>query len=1203
MDIQFHRSGDLPIRAELFSAERLEQHAKSLAAAQPIGASSHARKSLRRRLNENSHRLIADFRILAKAAKNGRQITSAGEWFLDNFHIVEEQIRKVKRDLPADFYNELPKLAEGPLRGYPRVYGIAWALIAHTDGAFDVDRLERFICAYQEIDPLKIGELWAIAITLRITLVENLRRLIQIVVARLGDADRAETIAKRVLADRSDIRPALDSIVIGNKASATFIAQLEQRLRNQNEVADHILQQIETVLRAQGTHRDAVIQEEYQLQGADDISVRNVINAMRLVSNIDWADFVENVSLVDVALNEHPGFAAMDFPTRDRYRRAIESLARRAPLDEIAVASAVVREAAVSANSSPSERDPGYYLIGRGTRQFERKIGYRPSLSQRFWRAVASTGLTGYVGAIGLVTGCITALVLAPLVALRVGTDAVVALGILAILPAYDIAIAMVNRIVTNRWAPRSLPALALRDGVPDSLKTLLVVPVLLNGIEAIDEQIARMEVHYLSNLDARLQFVLLSDWIDSDAQSVPDDDHLLARAKAGIQELNARYAKNGPPLFLILHRARTWNAAQGKWMGWERKRGKLHELNRLLRGATDTGFMGAESISQQIPAKVRYIITLDADTRLPRGAAKRLIGKMAHPLNLPFFDPKLRRVTRGHGILQPRVTPSLPIGTESSLFQWAFSGPNGLDPYAFVVSDVYQDLFEEGSFIGKGIYDIDVFEQSLHQRIPENTVLSHDLLEGVFSRAALVSDVELVEEFPSRYDVELARQHRWVRGDWQLLPWVIGLVSHKDLDARGAVLPPLGRWKMLDNLRRSLSAPALLLAFLIGWQLPPAASLIWTGFLALTIMLPPLLPILGAAIPRHAGFSWRGHVRNLTHDAVLAATQILFNVAFLARVAYLSLDAILRTIFRLIISRKYLLEWVTFAQTNYSRHSSWKGLALQLAGSLAFAIAVSSAIAHAASANLLTASPFVGLWMLSPLIARWASQAPRAEAHLDMSQDDRLALRSAARLTWLFFEKFVTTDDNYLPPDNFQEVPKGQVAHRTSPTNIGLYLNAVLAARDFGWIGLLQTVERLEQTLDTLQKLERFRGHFLNWYDTKSLGSLNPRYVSTVDSGNLAGSLLVVKHSCAHIVGAPDPNRVVAGLTDTLAVVKSALKSTHQQNNEVTRMVAQLSDTLKDCAIEQVGLTQLESLHDQALTLSRLADGVGSASQNPKTP
>jgi cyclic beta-1,2-glucan synthetase len=1188
LHIELSRTLDLPIRAELFSAERLEQHAKSLAEAQPVGRTVQTGKSLRRRLKENSDRLIANFRVLAKAAKSGSQITSAGEWFLDNFYIVEEQIRKVRKDLPADYYNELPKLAAGPLTGYPRVYGIAWALISHTDGAFDVDRLERFAQVYQEVDPLKIGELWAIAITLRITLVENLRRLTDIVVARLSDAERADTIAKAILAVSPEIRSPVSAggALEGAPITATLITRLAQQLRNQNISADQVLQGIEAQLQEMGTSSDVLIQNEYQLQGADDISVRNVINAMRLISATKWADFVEHVGLVDRALRDNTNFGEMDFATRDRYRRAVEKIARRSPLDEIEVAAAAVKQALRAAEKAPRERDPGFYLIGAGARAFEKTVGYRASLGQKVRRGAAATGLAGYLGFIVIVTAIVVALILAGEFYAGVMGAELLILGFLALLPASDLAVAAVNRNVTNRWAPKCLPALSLKEGVPDSLRTLLVVPILITRGEEIADQVARLEVHYLSNADARLRFLLLSDWADSDTETAPSDQPLLNRVRDAIGELNARYARNGPPLFMLLHRRRLLNAAQGKWMGWERKRGKLHEFNRLLRGADDTSFLDIDGVFGQLPKDVRYVITLDADTRLPRGAAKRLIGKMAHPLNLPEFDPRRDRVVHGHGIMQPRVTPSLPIGSESSLFQWAFSGPNGLDSYAFAVSDVYQDLFEEGSFVGKGIYDVDVFEQALQQRIPQNTVLSHDLLEGVFARAALISDVELVEEFPSRYDVELARQHRWVRGDWQLLPFILGFGS-------GRRIPALGRWKMLDNLRRSLSAPALLLALLVGWRQPLLAAIFWTVILGLTVVLPPVLPVLSSVLPRHWGFSLRGHVRNLGRDAVLAGTQILFNAAFLARVAYLSLDAISRTIFRLVISKKHFLEWVTFAQSAYSRRGSWRSLALQLAGSFTFAAAVTLYLAMGAPQSLWTAFPLLLLWALSPLIARWASTAPRVEPHLDIAESDTLALRLAARRTWTFFEKFVTAEENFLPPDNFQEKPKGEVAHRTSPTNIGLYLNVVLAAYDFGWIGRLETIERLEATLATLQKLERYRGHFLNWYDTRSLAALGPRYVSTVDSGNLAGNLLVVKLACEELMRSDSAPRIACGLADTLAMIG---KSTDRPGGaQADGMPGQVLDQFKAMldSLDLTGPTRaltFDRLEQQAVALTEAA-------------
>jgi cyclic beta-1,2-glucan synthetase len=1182
-----------PIRSELFSTERLEQHAKSLAEAQKIGKRTTAPVSLPRRLKQNSRLLVREYRALAATARAGKSVTSAGDWFLDNFYIVEAQTREVVRDLPGSYYRELPKLLDGPLAGYPRVYGIAWALIAHTDSALDYDRLERFVRAYQDVSPLKIGELWAIAITLRLTLIENLSRLIGAVVSRVSDAERAESAANIIMgavAREESPEAAANTALRDQVITPAFLARFEQRLRDQGSAVDYSFREIERELSRTGAKYPALVQSEYQAQSADDISARNIITTMRLISDIDWSDFVESVGYVDRAFAQYPEFKQMDFVTRNRYRRAVEKLAWRAPLDEIQIAQAAVREAQGAARSSrsPRESDPGFYLIGGGARAFQKRIGFTPTLSQRFSRAVASTGLAGYVGAIVLVTVALLALVLSQEGDAGIWHELVV-LAILGVVPASELAMALVNRAATRRLGPECLPAMSLKEGVPDTLRAILAVPVLLARENEIAEQIERMEVHYLSNPEAGLTFVMLSDWFDSDQEQTPEDQALLDFARQRIAALNARHADERP-LFLLLHRRRQWNATQGKWMGWERKRGKLHELNRLLRGARDTTFLDLDDAFSRLPANVRYVITLDSDTRMPRGTAVRLIGKMAHKLNAPEIDPASGRVVAGHGILQPRVTPSLPIGTDSSLFQWAFSGPNGLDPYTFAVSDVYQDLFEEGSYVGKGIYEIDAFERALDRRIPENAVLSHDLLEGTFSRAALASDVEVVEEFPTRYDVEMQRQHRWVRGDWQLLPWIFGFGTSKHSVVQRPSLPALGRWKMIDNLRRSLAAPALLLSLIVGWALPARDAEIWTAFMVAVILVPPLLPLLAGLIPRRSGYSRRTHFRNLARDCLLALTQLLFTVSFLARIAYLALDAILRSTFRMFISRKNLLEWVTFAHSAYRRRDgSGRALALQLMGSISFTLAIFALVATRSFDNLLIATPFLALWAFSPMTARWASQAPDVEPHLQISAADRDALRVAARRTWLFFERFVTLEDNMLPPDNFQEEPLPVVAHRTSPTNIGLYFCSVLAARDFGWIGTVETVERIEQTLATLQKLARFRGHFLNWYDTSTLQPLDPRYVSTVDSGNLVGNLIVIRNACPEIANATGNANAYAGFCDALNLLRETVCRPTGRIGEqharlldaIARLEAWAKEPDKLCTREALG-----EIHNQAETL-----------------
>ena len=1153
-----------PIRAELFSIERLEQHAESLAKAQRVATGIRHRKPLPRRLRENESVLDEAYRVIAKAAHDKRPITPAGEWLLDNYHIVATQIREVRNDLPPDYYRELPKLTDGHLAGYPRVYGIAWAIVAHTDSAFDLERLTRFVTAYQRVEPLRIGELWAIAITLRLTLIENLRRLAVATASRTRETGRADVIVERALSG-NELSDSIIRDLAGEPIRAATVARLEQRLRDQSPEAVEVLRWLEGTITGSGQSTEQLVREEIQNQGAANVSVRNIITSMRLISDIDWVEFVESVSPVDHILTNGSAFRAMEISTRNRYRRAVEKLARHSKRSEVDVAAAAIDQTqrAARAGKAASRRDPGFYLVGRGRTDFEHLLGYRPSLGDRLRRGFASTGLAGYLSVIALLTLAITVGVTLAIV--HASPVWLAASAFLALLPASDLAMALVNRIVTDRWGPSLLSGMDLRDGVPDTCKTLLAVPTLLSSMQEIEDLASTLEVHYLSNGERNISFALLSDWLDSDSERTAEDDKLLDAAIAAVAGLNKRYGVNA---FHLLHRKRQWNAAQNKWMGWERKRGKLHELNRFLRGDRNTTFIVDGAETYELMKDVRYVITLDSDTRLPRGAARRLIGKMAHPLNTPVIDPDLCRVVEGHGILQPRVTPSLPSAADVSLFQWAFSGPNGLDPYAFAVSDVYQDLFDEGSYVGKGIYDIDAFETVLRQRIPENAVLSHDLLEGSFARAALATDVEVVEEFPSAYDVEVKRQHRWMRGDWQLLPWIFGSGRDEAGGGSRAHIPMLARWKMLDNLRRSLAAPAMLLAFLYGWTMPWPQSAWWTLFLLVTIALPPFLPIALSLLPHHVGVSRRAHLRNLARDTMLSLTQMLFILSFLARASWLSLDAMCRTLFRLFVSKRHLLQWISFAHSQYGRNADGKGFALQLAGAFAFAITAAALIFTMNPQNLI-AAPFLALWALSPAVARWASKAPEIQEDLKIEPDDETALRLIARETWRFFETFVNAESNFLPPDNFQEDPKPLVAQRTSPTNIGLYLMSALAARDFGWIGTVEAIDRVEATIQTLKKLEWYRGHLLNWYENTTLASLHPRYVSSVDSGNFAGNLLVLAAVCREILeGGPAPDRL-RGATDNVALLRRAVEriSAQRDVSAVRAELDALERTLRDAA------------------------------------
>jgi cyclic beta-1,2-glucan synthetase len=1126
-----------PIRAELLSVDRLEHLAASIAQRQ-VSERRRPDAALLARVRDNGRVLLRCFRTLATVINEDRTPTPAAEWLVDNFHIVEGVLNEIRTDLPPGFYRRLPTLVEGPHRDEPRVVELAWTFVAHTDSRFEAAALQRFVLAFQRSEPLRIGELWALPIALRLTLLENLRRLAEEILEVRDDRLEADRLANLVLGQMDVAADPLAFRALGDAPlSRAFAVRLAHRLRDHDPDDTPAAGWLAERIAALGTTSPELVRAEHQREASANVTVRNVITSLRVMETFDWRDFFERVSPIDRIFRDESEFGAMDFATRDRYRHAVEDLARGSGRSEVEVA----REALTLAGSQPRRTDDlGYYLISRGRPRLEQALRYRLSLRQRVVRAYTASATWGYLGSILIVTAFLVSLPVVYTSGLGVSLACLVLLAVLAAFPASDAATALVNRAVVEMFPPRPLPRLELPDGVPVELKTLVAVPTLLLDRAQIAEQIGRLGVHYLANSDGELRFALLSDWTDAAAAHTPGDEALLAAARAGIDELNRRHgpAGGGEPRFYLFHRERLWSASEGRWMGWERKRGKLHELNRLLRGATDTSFLVDGG---PVPSSVRFVITLDADTQLPRGAAARLVGTLAHPLNRPRLEPREGRVVEGYGILQPRITPTLPADREASLFRRVFSGPAGIDPYAAAVSDVYQDLFGEGSYTGKGIYDVDAFERALAGRVPESALLSHDLFEGLFARAGLVTDIELFEDFPARYEVAARRQHRWARGDWQLLPWLIrGAAGDGVARAR---IPPIGRWKMLDNLRRTLTAPAAYLTLVLGWTLPAGAPLVWTKLVLVCLALPALVPLSTEILPQRPGFSKRAYLRGIARSLALAAAQFAFTLTLLAHQAWLMADAVGRTILRLTVTRRRMLEWIAAAQVQASSSLDLLHTYMGMKGGLALAGVAGLAAAASGRDALVVAAPFVVLWCLSPAVARRISRPPAARPSEHLADDERRILLAAARRSWRFFETFVTSEEHFLPPDNFQEDPRPVVAHRTSPTNLGVYLLSTAAARDLGWIGTLDAVDRLEATLATMAELERFRGHFYNWYDTTTLKPLEPRYVSSVDSGNLTGHLSVLavaarEHQRRPLVGLD----ALQGIDATLAVLDEAL-------------------------------------------------------------
>ncbi|HJW90217.1 MAG TPA: glucoamylase family protein [Anaerolineales bacterium] len=1029
-------------------------------------------------------------RFQAQTSKAG-QLSPAAEWLLDNYYIAAQALREVQLDLPPHYERQLPRLQAG----YPRVYALSAEIIQTEKALLDLGRVQRFVKAYQEVLPLTMGELWALPTMLRLGILECLLAA----VARL------------------------------------------------TELAGEAITEIAPILKSSG-------------QLDDQLVVENSIRSLRALVVHDWKRFFENLSLVDFTLRQDPArlYAGMDFETRDLYRKSVEEIANSEQGDELAVARGAVSLAragvdqlsphpAPTLHESPGPEGHkdlegqtdgwdgfrsqpgahvGQYLLGQGRPALEQAAGYNPNGWRRLERFARSHPTPLYLGSIACLSLGLIMIALVYAAMVRATAAGLLLVFILALVPALTFAVELVNWAVTQVVKPQGKPRMDFSRGLPEECAAIVVIPALLSGPDEIDSLVEQLEQHYLRNPDPGLFFALVTDYIDSPTENQPGDSDLVERARRGIRGLNEKYPQAEPGRFTerrfaLLHRGRRWNPSEGVWMGWERKRGKLHELNRLILGARGVS-LGNRSLDlmSSFPFSegdlsflqhVRYVITLDADTILPRDAAQELIAVLAHPLNRARLKSVgagecSQEVVSGYTILQPR-TDINPSSSGASYFTRIFSGDAGLDLYTRAVSDVYQDLFEEGSYVGKGAYEVESFERSLENCIPENSLLSHDLLEGIHGRTALVTGTVLIEDMPPNYLVHARRQHRWIRGDWQLLPW---LFSPR--------LSTISRWKILDNLRRSLVTCSLLLWFPFGWLVQPFSPGAWT-----------VAGVLVLAIPVLTGF-WTTLRRRLNSQPARQTEASLKNsffrwllaLAFLPYEVQIAASAIVQTLVRLGITHRGLLRWTTSDQVarrlgDRDAHATWQ----QMVFSSILAIVLVILITLLRPAALAWAAPLLAAWFLAPGIAVWVSQPlPGRREKLDGSQVREL--RRLARRTWLFFEQFISPEDQWLPPDHFQEAPLGIVAHRTSPTNIGLTLLSTLGAYDLGYLEALTLSTRLISSLDTLEKLERYRGHFINWYDTRSLDPLHPRYVSTVDSGNLAACLLVLRQGCLEVPGRP---------------------------------------------------------------------------------
>lgn len=1191
------------LRSELFSIEQLKRHAISLAGQHKIDPRSGPDRLLPR-LADNERVLLAAYDVVTAAATPGQRLVPAEAWLLDNFYLIEQQIVLARRHLPRGYSRQLPQLSNGLSAGFPRIYDLALELISHMDGRVDSDNATQFITAYQSVEPLKLGELWAFPIMLQLALLENLRRVAMRIARRREERDAAITWAERMLATAEREPKQLIQLLaeFANAdvpLTAPFVEEFYARLQAQGSAMAFVQTWVEQKLLEQGVTATQLSEVAARTAATNQISIANSVSSLRFIGATDWRGYVESLSVVEHTLFQDPAgmYISQDFATRDRYRHVIEDIARSSSRTEQEVAREAVvlaQKAAEQLGSNHRSAHVGFYLVDQGRYMLGHVVGCRLSMKLQCSKASQHFRLFLYLTPILLLTALVTSAVLYSFGGFRPGDWRYWYFAVTGIIGISALAVPLVNLLVTLIMPPRALPRLDFSSGIPLLHRTMVVVPTLLSKPQDIDVLLEALEIRYLGNRDANLFFALLTDFPDAPEQTMPEDANLLAQAREAVQALNASYSEDRPCIFYLFHRPRLWNPIERVWMGYERKRGKLEQFNALLRGEAKTAFSDIVG-DASILTSIKYVITLDTDTQLPRDAARTLISTMAHPLNRPVYDARRGRIVEGYAILQPRTSISLSSAGQSR-FSKLFAGESGIDPYTREVSDVYQDIFGEGSFVGKGIYDVDAFRQAVDGRFPENLILSHDLLESGYARSALVTDVDLIEEHPDSYTIEASRRHRWIRGDWQLLGWLLPRVpgppssegSKRKRQRQANPLSALSVWKIIDNLRRSLVSPSLLALLIGGWLLAPGSAWLWILLVVAVVFLPSLLAALTGFIRKPAERDWLVHLILTAKSTGRPVMLDLLTLVLLPYDTLIYLNAILGSAVRMMFTRRGLLLWQLPAYTKRNARRGLAGFIIEMWIAPTLALILAYVLWQTRAQEWMFWVPVLVLWLVSPIVGWWISK-PLVPAVPNLSDAQRLFLRGAARRTWRFFADFVSPLDNWLPPDNFQEHPAPTIASRTSPTNMGMSLLTNLTACDFGYISAGELLQLTENTLASMEKLERYRGHFYNWYDTRILQPLRPQYVSSVDSGNLAGSLLTLQAGLAELKDQPVlSSNAFQGLQDTLQVLAEQVPTIPAP--DLAKKVKILQDTLHSLTRpESSTKTQLQTLVAVDITLDEI--------------
>lgn len=1010
------------------------------------------------KMNKDFLSIYSIYKRLNDTKSDKSQMVPASEWLLDNFYIIEEHAKEIKRDFNKKTYRYLPLVKSG----YTRIFTIAREIVSQNDGKIDENIIEKFINKYEEVTPLYMREIWNLGVCLRIALIEKIKGICNQII----DTYHKWEIAERWILEyneNSELR--LPEI----KDNYSFYEHLAYKLRRMGRDGIIIINRIDSYIERYGTSIELISRKEHSIQAGMKIAIGNSILSLKYISNINWNDVFNEISEIEhIFNNEKSGiYEKMDLESKNAYRSRVENIAKTFEISELHVA----KKCVACADENYDDEKWGHigaYLFGDGEDELISRLDVKLSTLYKLKRHYKKKPFSLYFSTM-MLFAAISVTLLGALFYYIGSFNFITYFGlILSFIVAFDGGNCFANYVFSRIFKPRIIPRLDFSKEVPENSATMVIVPTLLSNEKRVRDMLSNLEKYHVAISDKNVFFTLLGDVKESDNEELEEDNVI---SDIGINIVNSLNEKYGEKKFFFAYRKRFFNASEDKWLGWERKRGAILKFNEfLITGKADDYKIVSDGFDK-LP-KIKYVLTLDADTFVPINEARKLIGAVSHPVNYPVLNEEETAVISGHALIQPHIGIDV-VSANQSRFSQIFAGTGGIDPYVCASSDIYQDLFGEAIFTGKGIYDLEVFQKVLKDTIPDNSVLSHDLLEGSYLRAGLATDIELIDGYPARYNAYALRSHRWVRGDWQIMLWLKNRVRNRNNEKVKNPINKISKWKIFDNLRRSTTSIFMMLLIFLSFSVLPGNPLFWTAFAV----------ILGI----------RGNKK-----------QFLYQFLFLPFQAWLMFSAVTVTIYRMFFVKKKLLEWVTAADmevklknTIGSFYNLMKSSVISGVVVVLFAYFIKSEIFSIYFGTFL-----FFIWSIAPLVAFTISK-PISYKKEKLSASEIEELRGFAKSTWSYFDDLMNEENNFLPPDNFQEDPPNGVAYRTSPTNIGLGMLAILSAYDLGFIEINEVSVRIKKIVNTIMQLEKWNGHLLNWYNTKTLKPLFPRYISTVDSGN----------------------------------------------------------------------------------------------------